>query len=133
MVENSREGRTTANSNIIWNQFSPHPVGARGYYYTWVARHYACPEGWSVPSLAEFQGLAATVNAMPNDNISPRRFWSQNLAGSRNAQGKWNNWGTWGNWWTDDPVSASQAQGATKSATGISNPVEQTNLWVANI
>ena len=111
MVENSREGNPrnmnvtgTANSISVWNR---HPSasfdGERGFYYVWATAHEACPDGWSVPSLLEFQSLAVTVNAMPNTADSPRRFWNQApyaLAGFRRHTAVWDNWDTRSLWWS---------------------------------
>ena len=114
MVQNSREG-TPRNMDAtgliingsVWNRHGQAPAGQyRGFYYVWnTAQTDACPpgSGWSVPTVLEFQGLAATVNAMPNAANSPRRFWDSApyaLAGSRHPNGTWNYWNAWGLWWS---------------------------------
>ena len=117
MVQNSREGEPNnligyvGNSNAtgIWNR---HPAassdGERGFYYVWqTAQDYACPSGWIVPSVLEFNELRNIVNPLiaAGSGINcPSRFWIQeeHLAGSRFFNGTWFGWGVSSSWWTDD-------------------------------
>ncbi|GAE86667.1 FISUMP domain-containing protein [Bacteroides reticulotermitis] len=50
-----------------------------GYYYTWEQRNNACPPGWSVPTLAQWQKLQTIIN---NDLEANAAIW---WAGSRAA------------------------------------------------
>ena len=117
MVENLRESAPGAQRNPegastgavpkYWTTFLGQAEGERGFYYNWRAAALACPAGWSTPTRADFNGLATTVNAMPdNNNVdNPRRFWwNENaLAGWREANGNWLGWGiTWAHWYAFD-------------------------------
>jgi uncharacterized protein (TIGR02145 family) len=108
MVTNSREQPT---SGVRWTQYPNQQPGLRGYYYDWAAAQTACPPGWRLPTVAEFNsgsgitgGLMQVLGTMPQNNNAdnPRRFWREPtaLAGYRNASGAWYHWGAWGFWWS---------------------------------
>ena len=63
MVENSKEGTP-----------SIAPAGANGYYYDELVKTTACPAGWSVPSVAQWNTLAAWVNSNPTHQGA--KFWN---------------------------------------------------------
>ena len=131
MVENSKEGTPNdlvGSTNMI---ASTHGLGdgiagSRGYYYGWqAAQDFACPAGWSVPTVAQFgvndssgglwTALAALPNTTPaNANGNARRWWTGQdgipsgavnsaLAGYRDAYGggTWHSWGIRGDWWSN--------------------------------
>jgi uncharacterized protein (TIGR02145 family) len=102
MVENSREGTPT------YTTYTNKTPGERGYYYKWPVAKTACPNGWSMPTKAEFEMLKGVLSKMNNNVVleNPRRYWNQaeQIAGFvktynvSDILGMY--WGSTGYWWS---------------------------------
>lgn len=69
---------------VVW---APVNVGASvsseyGSYYTWVEAHGACPDGWRLPTRAEYASLASTSEWTILDENSGRYFYGSSSSNS---------------------------------------------------
>jgi len=101
MVQNSMEGTSTE------QMYDGDNTKVNGYYYSWnqaTKANNACPTGWHLPSAAEWNRVAAWVNANMTDPAA--QWWvtaeGGAFAGMRSNATSWNYWGTAGGWWCSD-------------------------------
>ena len=118
MVENSKEGFGSGKGyGLDWagaiigtinGDANPSYRGQEnGYYYTWEQRNNACPPGWSVPTLAQWQKLQTIIN---NDLEANAAIW---WAGSRAAAN---------NVFTGNSLSATDGSSRTWYSWGLNSP-----------
>lgn len=136
MVENSREGTYSgrgygldASGNDIGTlNFKPRGT-VNGYYYTWDNAASACPDGWHLPSKAEFGALTNLVNFRTGDKA---KWWS-GLQGSSNGAfagyyrtdfSNWYDWGDYGYWWC-----SGSNQNFSGFIAGLAGPFSNSNSW----
>lgn len=107
MVQNSIEG---GGNYYSARYYDLDPTKDNGAYYTTENASYGCPDGWRLPTDAEFEALRAEVNA---DRLNTGRWWvgengydngafsGQYSGGSR----YWKDWDVCGFWWSSSAGS----------------------------
>lgn len=102
MVENSKEGTATATYYGQMNRFKSSDYGQ--YYYAYANANTACPKGWHLPSVEEFEDLKADVRGDSMKTIG--KWWGGNSGKENGAfcgckmNALWIDWGEQGYWWT---------------------------------
>ena len=148
MVENSKEGIgsgkaygldwASANIGSISGDGNPSYRGLEnGYYYTWEQRNNACPEGWAVPTQAQWQKLQTSVNnSLQSDEsiwwAGPRAAANNAFAGYSVASGTsrtWYNWGIYAPWWSSS-VAYQYYRGEVGSMTGAHVIAAAKKTWL---
>lgn len=115
MVENSREEKLTGSGEpgyasnkygsvgIIVDPVSE--INNYQHYYTWdqaMLIDNACPQGWHLPTQAEFDALISEITSQP----SLGQFWigpnyNNSMSGYYlNANNEWHDWDIKGHWWS---------------------------------
>ena len=88
-----------------------------GRLYTWVAATTACPEGWYLPTKAEFETLFTAVGGQStagkvlkySDNGSDAFAFSALPAGFRFSNGNYNYEGNFANFWSSSEYNSNNA------------------------
>lgn len=138
MVENSRSGI------IEGVDFSSSQFGRGGtivgltppadknyfYYYTWEQASRAgnaCPDGWHLPTVAEYQSIIPQIMADPNSDVS--KYWTSGDEGYYAHTGyyytafsQWHNWKVEGMWWCK--ANDGTHLYVSSSSTGIEIPTQ---------
>jgi hypothetical protein len=127
MIVNSKEGTPSAKQygKGLEGEWAE---GLCGYYYTWEQAQSACPEGYSLPTQAQFSWLRVVLNS----EASSFSLWRDGGKGSSDFGGYYDTTsGTWreggfGFWWTKD-----KGRFATASGIQMIQDRETYSLWLS--
>lgn len=111
--------------------------GVFGRFYTWEEAQKACPEGWTLPSDADWAAAAATVKA--GDDIVAGKQWADCAGGFIDRSMVFNNdketvfWDYWPKVKADNSTSLAliSAGFGTKSSNNFEGAQEMAVLWTS--